>query len=145
LRAVALVISRTLVPGIEGSQLGAMLRDVFRKSKNTCFVVEELRQPIMAMMEQYSQGGCAMVSIVPKLRKYKRKQDAYLARAVEMAEASQECFAFHDLADWTNSSVMIAAAFKEMHPEYLLATYLVIDGAVIEVTLDEMKRRSGFL
>lgn len=143
MRTACLAISRTLVPGIEGTALGAMLRDVFRKAKSTCFIVDELRKPVMDMMERFSLG-CSMVSVVPKLRKYKRKQDAYLARAVEMAEDSQECFAFHDMADWTNSSVMIAAAFREVHPEYLLATYLVVDGIVVEVTLEDMIRRSGY-
>jgi hypothetical protein len=144
MRTVILAISRTLVPGIEGTITGAMLRDIFRKSRDTVFLVDEMRPTIRAIMDNFSGPGCKMVSVLPNLRKYRVKKEAYIERAISMSEVANECFAFHSLDDWTNSSVLIAVTFFNMHPEFMLATYLVIDGEVIEVSIDRLKEASKF-
>jgi hypothetical protein len=142
-RTIGLAISRTLVPGIEGTNVGAYLRDLFTRANVAVFVMPEVPKVLRAMMARYCPDAKA-VPFVPRLTKYKKKADAYMARAVELCEAAQEMFAFHDNSDWTNSSVMIASTFAEVHPGYALVTYLVVDGEVLDVSLDEMKKVSGY-
>jgi len=143
MRTVALAISKTLLPGIDSSAVGTMLKDLFKQSKNTVFVTDLAHASLRAMVEKYAMGG-KLVPMVVSITKFKKKRDAYVARALAVAGMASECYSFHDMNDWTASAVLIASVFRREHPDYTLATYLVAEDQVVEMTLDDLIRTSGF-
>jgi len=143
MRCTGLAISRTLGPGIEGTSTGAWLRDFFRKLKTAVIVVPWSSKEIVEMQCKYAPGA-RLIPILPNMTKYRKKAEAYRERAVELCEAAQDMHAIHDLDDWTKSAVMIADIFFNVHPGYELDTKLVVDGEIVDVSLEEMKKRSGY-
>jgi len=145
MRVVGLAISKTLEPGIEGSNAGAYLRDLFRRCSGSkvVLVMPSVHRDVRAMLARYCPE-CIATPMIARLSRYKRKADAYEERAVAIATECQEMFVFYDMNDWTRGPVLIADTFSRVHPGYALVTYIVVDGEVLEVSLDEMKRRSGY-